>query len=125
MPASHNLTSPLPPEFYNELWEKHLKCEFQDCSADETLTTQVVHDAQDVRWQVEERHRGLNQLTGTEACQCRSARAQRNHLACCYHAWVSLKAKALQLGTTVYQVRALLFREYLRAELRQPHIPAV
>lgn len=93
--------------------------------ADETRTTQVVQDVQDVRWQVEELHRGLKQLTGSQDCQCRSARAQRNHLACCYHAWVSLKVKARQLGTTVYQVRAMLFREYLRAELRQPRVPAV
>ncbi len=34
---------------------------------------------------IEELHRGLKQLTGSEQCQCRAARAQRNHLACCYH----------------------------------------
>jgi len=31
---------------------------------DETMTTQVAQDASDVRWQVEELHRGLKQLTG-------------------------------------------------------------
>jgi len=48
-----------------------------------TLTRQVVQDATDVRWQVDELHRSLKQLTGSERCQCRKARAQRNHLACC------------------------------------------
>ncbi len=91
---------------------------------DETLTTQVAQDASDVRWQVEELHRDLKQLTGSEKCQCRSGRAQRNHLACCYHAWVSLKVAAQELGLTLYEVRAALFTNYLRAELAHPHVPA-
>jgi hypothetical protein len=91
---------------------------------DETLTAQVAEDASDVRWQVEELHRGLKQLTGSERCQCRAGRAQRNHLACCYHAWVSLKVKALELGQTLYQVHSSVFSDYLRAELRNPRIQA-
>ena len=90
--------------------------------SDETLTAQVVQDANDVRWQVEELHRGLKQLAGTEKCQCRTARSQRNHLACCYHAWLSLKVKAKQLNKTLYQVKTDLLRDYLRAELRNPRI---
>jgi hypothetical protein len=88
------------------------------------LTARVVQDANDVRWQVEELHRELKQLTGSEKCQCRSARSQRNHLACCYQAWLSLKVKANQLNKTLYQVKSDLWRDYLRAELRNPHIPA-
>jgi hypothetical protein len=88
------------------------------------LTAQAAQDANDVRWQVEELHRGLKQLTGTEKCQCRKARSQRNHLACCYHAWLSLSVKAKQLRKTLYQVKTDLLRDYLRAELRNPHVPA-
>ena len=91
---------------------------------DETVTAQVVQDANDLRWQVEELHRGLKQLTGSEKCQCRKARSQRNHLACCYHAWLSLKVKANQLNKTLYQVKTDLLRDYLRAELRNPRVPA-
>jgi len=91
---------------------------------EETLTAQVAQDANDLRWQVEELHRGLKQLTGSEQCQCRKARSQRNHLACCYHAWLSLKVKATQLNKTLYQVKTDLFRDYLRAELCNPRIPA-
>ena len=91
---------------------------------DETMTAQVAEESSDVRWQVEELHRGLKQLTGTEKCQCRAARAQRNHLACGYHAWVSLKVKAKELGQTMYALRESLFSHYLRAELQHPHIVA-
>jgi len=91
---------------------------------DEAVTAQVAEEASDVRWQVEELHRGLKQLTGSEKCQCRSGRAQRNHLACCYHARLSFKLKAQQLGQTMYELRASLFSDYLRAELRNPRITA-
>ena len=91
---------------------------------DETLTTQAAQDVSDVRWQVEELHRSLKQLTGTEKCQCRKARSQRNHIACCYHAWLSLKVKAKELGKTLYQTKHDLLSDYLRAELHQPRIQA-
>ncbi len=48
---------------------------------DETLAMQVAQAANDVRWQIEELHRQLKQLTGTEKCQCRKGRSQRNHIA--------------------------------------------
>ncbi len=91
---------------------------------DETTITQVAQDADDLRWQVEEFHRELKQLTGSEKCQCRKARSQRNHLACCYHAWISLKVQAKALKKTVYRVHTDLFSDYLRAELRKPTISA-
>ena len=91
---------------------------------DETLTTQAAQEASDVRWQVEELHRGLKQLTGTEKCQCRKSRSQRNHIACCYHAWLSLKVKAKSLGKTLYQTKEDLLSDYLRAELAAPRIQA-
>jgi hypothetical protein len=91
---------------------------------DETMTAQVAEASSDVRWQVEGLHRGIKQLTGSEKCQCQAARAQRNHLACWYHAWLSLKVKAQELGQTLYAVRESLFSHYLRAELRDPRITA-
>ena len=91
---------------------------------DETVTAQVAEESSDVRWQVEELHRGLKQLTGTEKGQGRAARAQRNHFACCYHAWVSLKVKANELTQTMYALRESLFSHYLRAELQHPRIVA-
>lgn len=89
-----------------------------------TMTTQVVQDADDLRWQVEQLHRELKQLTGTEKCECRKQRSQRNHLACCYHAWLSVKVKANELNKSLYAMKHDLLYEYLRAELRDPRIPA-
>jgi hypothetical protein len=92
---------------------------------DSAVTAQVAQDANDVRWDVENLHRDMKQLTGSAKCQCRTGRSQRNHLACCYHAWLSLKVKAIEVGKTLYQVREDLFRDYLRAELRNPRICAI
>lgn len=89
-----------------------------------SMTTQVVQDVDKVRWHIEQLHRELKQLTGTEKCQCRKQRSQRNHFACCYQAWLSLKVKSKQLGTTLYALKHGLLYEYLRAELRDPRIPA-
>ena len=47
------------------------------------LTCEMVIEAVQVRWQVEEFHRRFKQLTGTEKCQCRKAAAQCTHLTCC------------------------------------------
>jgi hypothetical protein len=86
------------------------------------LITQAAHDASDVHWQIEELHRGLKQSSGTEKCQCRKGHSQRNHIACCYHAWLSLKVKAKVLGKTLYQIKEDLLSDYLRAELVTPRI---
>jgi Transposase DDE domain len=89
-----------------------------------SIDTQVVQNENKVRWFIEQLHRELKQLTGIERCQCRKQRAQRNHFACCYHAWFSLKVVAKKLGKTLYQVKHNLWSDYLRNELRNPRIPA-
>jgi len=89
-----------------------------------TFTTPDIQEENAVRWQIEQLHRELKQLTGTEKCECRKARSQRNHLACCYLAWLSLKVKAIQWGKTLYAAQHDLLSDYLRAELRDPRIPA-
>ncbi|MGZ4970859.1 MAG: IS701 family transposase, partial [Methylobacter sp.] len=91
---------------------------------DDHLTVQVAQEANEVRWQVEAFHRELKQLTGSEKCQCRKARSQRNPIACCYQVWVSLKVKANALKKSLYQIRDDLFSDYLRTELRNPRIKA-
>lgn len=74
-------------------------------SLDRNLWTDDAKESSAVRWQVEEFHRAYKQLTGSEKCQCRAARFQRNHLACCYHTWLSLKIKAKELIQSLYQIR--------------------
>jgi len=90
-----------------------------------TFTTPAIQDENAVRWQIEQLHRELKQLTGSEQCECRKARSQRNHLACCYLAWLSLKVKAIEWGKTLYAAQRDLLSDYLRAELRAPRIPAL
>ncbi len=92
--------------------------------AQSPITADDVQEANAVRWQIEQLHRELKQLTGSEKCQCRQARSQRNHLACCYLAWLTLKVQARKIKQTLYQARANLFREFLRNELRNPTIRA-
>ena len=88
------------------------------------ITTQDVQDANAVRWQIEQMHRELKQLVGTEKCQCRKARSQRNHLSCCYHAWLALRMRARQAKASLYEAKSNLLRDFLMAELRKPTIGA-
>jgi len=88
------------------------------------ITAQDVQNESAVRWQIEQMHRELKQLVGTEKCQCRKARSQRNHLACCYQAWVALKVAAKKKATTLYNTQAHLWRDYLTDQLRNPRITA-
>jgi hypothetical protein len=89
-----------------------------------SLCAQDIQEENAVRWQIEQLHRELKQLVGSAKCQCRKARSQRNHLACCYLAWLSLKMHAHRVGSTLYAARANLFREFLRSQLRNPTIVA-
>ena len=89
------------------------------------LTMTIVRGRNDVRWDVECFHRELKQLTGIEKCQCHGEWSQRNHIACCYHAWLALKVHATKLKQTLYRVKHELLSNYLIAELQQPHVRAL
>jgi len=56
---------------------------------EEPRTAQGAQDSSDVRGQGDALPRGLKQLTGTEQCQGRAARAQRHPFAGCEHAGVA------------------------------------
>ena len=89
------------------------------------LTREMVVEAVRVRWQVEEFHRSFKQLTGAEKCQCRQAISQRNHLQCCYLAWVSLRQHARAIGQTVYQAHRQQWAPYLRILLQKPLVQSL
>ncbi len=84
---------------------------------------EVVKQNNDSRWQIEDLHRGFKQLTGSEKCQCRSGRAQRNHIACCYFAWVTLTIEAKKQNTTIYQVHKNILKPFLIQQIANPTIP--
>jgi len=85
---------------------------------------QVVKDINNLRWKVEQFHREIKKLTGSEKFQCRKARSQLNHIGCYYHAWLSLKIYATKVKPTLYKVRNNLFFNYLSKELKYPSIQA-
>ena len=89
------------------------------------MTRERVVDALQVRWQAEEFHRSFKQLTGSEKCQCRKAASQRNHLTCCYLAWVSLRQHARAIGQSMYQAHQQQWAPYLREILQKPVIQSL
>jgi hypothetical protein len=84
--------------------------------------TDAVQDECGIRWKIEEFHRELKQLTGAEACQCRKARIQRNHIACALLVWSRLKTIAYQTGKTVYQIKHGMLSDYLIEQLKHPSV---
>jgi len=92
---------------------------------DASVNLFVAQLANHTRGQIETFHRSFKQLTGSARCQCRKARSQRNHLACCYQAWVALQVKAREVKQTIYQLRTALFSQYLTQQLANPTIQAI
>jgi Transposase DDE domain len=86
------------------------------------LDAQAVQQVQGVRWKVEQFHRELKGVTGIEACQCRTARSQRNHIGCAVLVWLCLKRYAKHMFTTVYQLKQGLLDDYLRQQLQNPSL---
>lgn len=83
-------------------------------------STDAVQQVCVVRWKIEEFHREIKQLTGIEACQCRKARIQRNHIGCAMLVWLRLKQLAYSTGQTVYALKHRLLSEYLIEQLKRP-----
>jgi len=75
-----------------------------------------------LRWKIEQFHREAKQVTGLEDCQCRTQRAQRNHIACAMLVWVRLNQRAQELQTSIYQVKQGLLSEYMKKQLLNPDI---
>jgi len=62
-----------------------------------------------VRWQIEQLHCELKQLSQSKECECRKARSQRNDLGCCHHAWLALRMRANQIGQSLHMLQHALF----------------
>jgi hypothetical protein len=75
-----------------------------------------------IRWKIEQLHREVKQVTGLERCQCRTARIQRNHIACALLVWCRLKELAYQTGRTVYQIKFGQLSDYLIEQLKSPSV---
>ena len=86
----------------------------------EPCDTAAAEQESSARWTMEPFHRERKQLTGVQACQCRLARSQRNHMALAVQAWTRLKQAAYHTQKTVYQLKQGFLEEYMRHELSQP-----
>lgn len=73
-------------------------------------------------WAIESYHRGIKQCTGVERCQCRSARAQRNHIGLALRAFLRLEAHCFRRGISWVEAKTQLIRSAVRAYLERPHI---
>jgi len=76
-----------------------------------------------IRWKIEQYHREGKQMLGLEKCQCRKARAQRNHIGCAILAWHCLTRLARKLKTNIYALKNSLLSDYMKEELKKPSIP--
>jgi hypothetical protein len=85
-------------------------------------STEAARQACGFRWKIEQTHREAKQTTGLEACQCRKARLQRNHIACAFLVWARLKHLATETGRTVYQLKHGLLDDYLTQQLKDPSL---
>ena len=88
-----------------------------------SCTTHETRKVCAVRWRIEEVHREAKQVTGLESCQCRKARIQRNHIACCFLVWYRLKDLAYKTGRTLYQIKYGQLDDYMIEQLRRPSVP--
>lgn len=75
-----------------------------------------------IRWKIGQLHREAKQVTGLEGCQCRTARIQRNHIACALPVWCRFKELAYETGRTVYQIKFGQLSEYLIQQLKTPSV---
>ena len=92
------------------------------------LTQDSLQATQDVcrlRWKIEQFHRELKQNTGIEKCQCRKARAQRNHIGCAILVWIRMVALARKMGSNIYALKREMLGNYLRNELKSPSVKMV
>lgn len=86
-------------------------------------STDAVQQVCAMRWKIEQFHRELKQITGIEACQCRKARIQRNHINCAMLVWLKLKDIAYSTRQTIYQIKYRLLSNYLISQLKSPSVP--
>jgi hypothetical protein len=73
-------------------------------------------------WAIEHYHRGVKQCTGIELCQCRTARAQRNHIGLALRAFLRFEAHCFARGISWVEAKMAITRDAVRAYLARPHI---
>jgi putative transposase len=73
-------------------------------------------------WAIEHYHRGIKQCTGIERCQCRSAKAQRNHIGLALRAFLRFEAHCFRRGISWVEAKTAIIRDAVRDYLARPQI---
>jgi putative transposase len=76
----------------------------------------------EVSFAIENYHRDLKQYCGTEKCQVRSGRAQRNHIGLSLRAFLRLEWPFFTTGVSAFEAKMRLVRDAVRSDLLQPFI---
>ena len=74
----------------------------------------------DFSWTIEEYHRGLKQFCGIERCQCRKAKAQRNHIVLAIRTFLRFEIFTLKSGNSWFEAKTRIIRDAVRAYLSDP-----
>lgn len=74
----------------------------------------------DYSWTIEEYHRGLKQFCGVERCQCRVAKAQRNHIGLAVRTFLRFEIFSLKSGYSWFEAKTRIIRDAVRAYLADP-----
>jgi putative transposase len=74
----------------------------------------------DFSWAVESYHRGIKQCTGIERCQCRSAKAQRNHIGLALRAFLRFEIHCFARGISWVEAKTDIIRDAVRAYIARP-----
>ena len=71
-------------------------------------------------WSIEEYHRTLKQCCNIERCQCRSARAQQNHIGMAIRAFARLSWNFYRTGVSWHEATTEITREAVRRYRTNP-----
>lgn len=74
----------------------------------------------DFSWTIGEYHRGLKQFCGMERCQCRVAKAQRNHICLAVRTFLRFEIFGLKSGQSWFEAKTRIIRDAVRAYLSAP-----
>lgn len=75
------------------------------------------------RWEIEEYHREIKQVTKISACQARRSRSQRNHIFCSLLAYTALQLNKFTTGLTSYKTKMAILAPAIKQYLTAPTIP--
>jgi len=89
-----------------------------DLSMDEMTRRQYAEQS----FAIENYHRELKQHCGSEGCQVRSERAQRNHIGLAVRAFLRLEWHFFTTGVSAFMTKSALVQEAIRAYLAVPFI---